>query len=134
MRKKMVLPTVYSNVELIDLEESRPWIFKSWMGTLSCSDDYGRFAWNPRRMAMLTYPANPERQKSFEEDLNSLAAAGLILRYGPGDQFGCFPKFEDHNSMTKRTPSEYPDPPGFCPKPELELEQERKGESKVKPG
>jgi hypothetical protein len=124
MRKKIILPSIYSNQALCQLEVERPWILKSWLGTLSYSDDHGRFSWDPWRMALLIYPGNAERQKRFEEDLELLAKAGLILRYGPGNEFGCFPKFSDHNSMTRPRDSEYPAPPGISdkPKPEVEVE------------
>jgi hypothetical protein len=119
MRRKIILPTVYSNLELCQLEESRPWIFKSWAGTLSCSDDHGRFAWNPWRMARLVWAGNAERIAGYEQDLDLLVEKGLIHRYGPNREFGCFPKFEEHNSLNKPTPSEYPDPfPSALPNPE----------------
>jgi hypothetical protein len=78
---------------------------------------------------MLVYPANSERQKTYPEDLEHIAKAGLVLRYGENGEYGCFPKFASHNTMTRPTVSEYPDPPGFVPPgPPKTKEREEEGE------
>lgn len=130
MRKKMLWPTVYSNRALCEIEKTRPWIFKSWAGTLSATDDWGRFAWDPWRMAGLIWSRNQERQDGYEDDLNALRDAGLVVQYGANGEYGCFPKFEEHNSMYRPTPSEYPDPAGRVspPEPPLNSKEEREGE------
>ena len=115
MRKKILWPSVHSNFELADLEVERPWIFHSWAGVLNYTDDFGRLGWEPRRIAARVYPVNPERQKSFTEDLELMVKAGLIQRYGDNLEFLCFPNWWAHNKLDNPTVSEYPEPPGYVP-------------------
>jgi hypothetical protein len=124
MRAAIIVPGVYSNRELCNWDETRPWMFKSWAGLLSHSDSYGKFEWNPWRISGLVYPKTAARQETFEEDMDLLAAAGLVV-HDLEAKTGCFPNFEKHNHM-----SHYQDRSGT--KENLTPEVESKYEYKYK--
>lgn len=139
LRQKTLLLTVFSNLRIGKLGKTRPWIFQSWAGALARSDAYGVFKWEPERMAILVWPYNSERQDSFPEDLELLAEGSaedrVIQKYEvDGTWYGCFPHFEEHNSMERRGKPQLPFPPGtkspWTPR-ETEKELEKKTEKET---
>ena len=145
LRQKALLPTVFSNLRIGKLGKTRPWIFQSWAGALARSDAYGVFKWEPERMAILVWPYNSERQDSFPEDLELLAEGSaedrVIQKYEVGGTwYGCFPHFEEHNSMERRGKPQLPFPPGtkspWTPREtekELEKKTEKETETELEP-
>ena len=88
------------------------------------------------RHSCLALQYNQERQETFAEDMELLAEGSeedrVVQKYqSDGVWHGCFPHFEDHNSLERRGAPTLPFPPGVeppvsrsKPKPEIENELE----------
>jgi DNA replication protein DnaC len=83
----------------------------TWM--VPHADDWGRMRGKPSVVKATVVPLHDVTLEQIDECLNAMAAARLILRYVvDGEQFICFPKWDQHQTgLHKRVASKIPPPP-----------------------
>jgi hypothetical protein len=100
-RIRTIKPEFFKHSGLYDAEvETGLPLRLAFAGLWTCCDREGRFKWRPRELKLDVLPYD---ECDFEAVLNSLEAAGFIVRYEVGgDQFGVVPTFLNHQHINQR--------------------------------
>ncbi len=84
----------------------------TWIGLWTHCDDQGRAKDNPRLIKADVWPLDPVSLPDIEEDLQTLADHGRIVRYEvDGRGYLVIANWSDHQTINKPTPSKLPPPP-----------------------
>lgn len=84
----------------------------TWIGLWTHCDDQGRAKDNLRLIKAAIWPLDDVSLRDIEDDLETLAARGRIVRYeADGKRYLAVTNFRDHQSPNKPTPSKLPAPP-----------------------
>jgi hypothetical protein len=88
-----------------------------FVGLLTEADDAGRLMDSPKKLCGILFPHDDDvTERKVTQWLNELVEAGCINRYSAGQgRYLHFPNWEDHQRISKPTPSRFPDPPGISP-------------------
>ena len=83
------------------------------LGLISFSDDEGRFLANPGAIAGFVYPNDGDvTPRKVLRWLDEVAGSGMVELYEDrGVKYGCFPSWERHQVINRRTRSKLPPPP-----------------------
>jgi hypothetical protein len=75
-------------------------------------DDYGRIRWLPKKIAGNLYPRRDDIDAARINELAAeLVAEEIFLRYEiDGEQYGCFPRWTDHQRIDRPSRSDIPPP------------------------
>lgn len=92
---------------------------------VACSDDYGRQAGDAFTVKHAVFPTSPRTEVEFDETLDVLHEAGLVVRYEVGGrQVLQIVEFEKGQpNLHKRTGSQFPEPSGYFPEFPSELKR-----------
>lgn len=84
----------------------------TWIGLWTYCDDEGRCRDNARLIKAAVYPLDDLSDEDIQNDLDSLLEVELIRRYSyDGKGYLYIPGWEEHQYVSKPTPSKLPDPP-----------------------
>lgn len=103
----------------------------TWIGLWTHCDDQGRAKDNLRLIKAAIWPLDDVTLKDIEEDLETLAAEGRIVRYGfNGGRYLAVTNWSDHQHPQKATKSRLPAPPNG-PAPAEQCASEPRGTGRV---
>jgi hypothetical protein len=109
-RKRQIDPSIWTSDDFMDLED--PWVMLLWIGLISNADDEGRMRASPRHIKAVIFPAIDHTLDNIRAWRDKIAAQGLITIYEvEGKEYLHIPNFTKYQYMTKRTPSQLPEPP-----------------------
>ncbi|HEX5997392.1 MAG TPA: hypothetical protein VFY84_19805 [Jiangellales bacterium] len=84
----------------------------TWIGLWTHCDDQGRCKDNVRLIKAAVWPLDDVSLRELEEDLDTLAGAGRIVRYeSDGQRCLEITNWSDHQAINRPTPSKLPPPP-----------------------
>lgn len=84
----------------------------TWIGLWTHCDDQGRCKDNVRLIKAAVWPLDDVSLREIEEDLDTLAGAGRIVRYeSDGQQCLAVVNWDAHQVINRPTPSKLPPPP-----------------------
>lgn len=84
----------------------------TWVGLWTHCDDEGRAKDNVKLIKADVWPLDQVSLREIEEDLETLAAHGRIVRYEvDGRRYLAVTNWREHQSINKPTPSKIPPPP-----------------------
>ena len=140
LRPKALLPTFFSNLRIGKLGKTRPWLFlKAGPGPWRAATHTGYSSGSRNVWLSWSGRTIPNDRIASPRILNLLADSSaedrVIQKYEvDGTWYGCFPHFEEHNSMERRGKPQLPFPPGtkspWTPR-ETEKELEKKTEKET---
>lgn len=113
-RIRTVKPEVCMHEVLFDLEQQTGLPIRfAWVGLWTQCDREGRFRWRPRTLKPLVLPHDTV---DFEDVLDALAAANMLIKYEVGGEvYGCIPTWHKHQVINQReAASQIPGPDDQC--------------------
>jgi hypothetical protein len=107
-RRRMIDPGFWSSEHHIRLIFRQRLLF---LGLISNADDEGRIKGNPNFIRAVVFPYDDINQSSIKDDLELLAAEGLIIKYIHNDlDYIQIAKWDDYQRIDKPSPSKIPPP------------------------
>ncbi len=107
----------------------------TWIGLWTHCDDQGRTKDNARLIKGDIWPLDDVSLAEIEEDLETLAARGRIVRYEvDGRRYLEVTNWSEHQKIQKPSPSRLPPPPHHSDSPPVALPDSYRGEGKGKEG
>jgi hypothetical protein len=83
-----------------------------WTVLITFADDEGRFRALPAAIIGHGFPYDVEAFAGLQDWITELDTAGLLVLYDiDGVRYGCFPRWSDHQSINRGSPSLLPSPP-----------------------
>lgn len=105
-RIRSLKPQVWQDEKICQVSRDARLLF---VGLITMADDDGRFLTLPTVIGGHVFPRDLDAPRKIPKWIGELEDAGLIRLYG-GD-YGCLPKWSDHQRISHPTPSIFPEPP-----------------------
>lgn len=111
-RKRMVDPGIFSSRQFISLGNNQPHPQTTYLGTISCADDYGILELDPILLRSQIYPRSTCVRKTIERHIELILKEDLLLSYKvEGRTYAIHPNWLEYQKLDNPARPKLPFPP-----------------------